>query len=257
MPMPMMRLSESADRTKLTAFCGDSLCGAYILCRYSCYGNDYPFVRCYIDRDSDTVRTAISVLEGTAVLLTSDATDYEELAVCLPLLGVRSVMTDEETAQKLPFPCTQTRQALRFDSVAAAAHATDDAPLRDVYDLIAASIPNAFPKGEEAYLHFLSDFTFRRNRGCARLKAVLENDTLTACALTVAETETAAVISGVACRADCRGKGFGKTVVSAMLSDLQHERKTPHVIALNDNAIGFYKRLGFHEANRIVWLTIE
>lgn len=253
----MMRLSEPSDRAALTAFCDDSLLGAYIFCRYSCYGNDYPFARCYVDRDGDAVRTAVSVLEGTAVLLTSDATDYDELAICLPFLGIRSVMTDEETAQKLPFRCTQTRQALCFDGAATDVNAADDAPMREVYDLIAASIPDAFPKEEEAYLHFLSDFMFRRNRGCARLKAVLANDTVAACALTAAETETAAVISGVACRSDCRGKGFGKAVVSAMLADLQRDHKTPHVIALNDDAIGFYKRLGFYESNRVVWLTIE
>ena len=253
----MMRLSELCDRAALTAFCADSLCGAYILCRYHCYGNSYPFARCYVDCDVDTVCTAVSVLEGTAVILTGDKTDFEELGVCLPMIGIRSVMTDEESARKLPFPCVKIRQALRFDGTAPDAYAADDAPLREVYDLIAALIPNAFSQDKEAYLHFLSDFTFRRNRGCARLKTVLENDMVAACALTAAETERAAVLSGVACRADCRGKGYGKAVVHALCADLQREEKAAYVIALNDSAVGFYQKLGFHETNRMAWLTIE
>ncbi len=252
-----MRLSEPADRAALTAFCGESLYGAYILCRFLCYGNDYPFARCYVDLDGDTVRTALSVLEDAAVLLSGDATDFEELGVCLPLLGVKTLLVDESVAGKLPFPCVQTRTTLQFEGAVPPAQAADDAPLSDVYALIADAIPGSFESTKEAYLSFLSDFTFRRNRGRARLKAVLTDDALAACALTAAETDTAAVISGVACDKAHRGKGYGKTVVTATVSALQQENKAAHVIALNDSAVGFYCSLGFRITGKAAWLDLS
>ena len=252
-----MRLSEPDDRAALTAFCADSLYGTYILCRFLCYGNDYPFARCYVDRDGDRIRTALSVLEDTAVLLVSDATDYEELTVCLPLLGVKTVLTDASTANQLPFSCVKTKTVLQFDGPVLTAQAADDAPMPAVYHLIADAIPGSFLKTKEAYLSFLSDFTFRRNRGSARLKAVLMNDSLVACALTAAETDAAAVISGVACNKAQRGKGFGKAAVFAMISALQRERKSAYVIALNDSAVGFYRSLGFSESGKAAWLQLS
>ena len=257
LPTPMMRSSEAGDRDALTAFCGDSLCGAYILCRYLCYGNDYPFARCYVAFSGDMVCTAVSVLEDTAVLLSSEATDFEELQFFLPMAGIRQVMTDAATAQKLPFPVAQERQALRFAEYVDAVQAAETAPMREIYDLISTAIPGSFAQDEEAYLRFLSDFTFRRTRGHARMKAILQSDQVCACALTAAECSAAAVISGVACRAQDRGKGYGKAVVSAITSDLQKEHKTVYVIALHDKAVGFYRRLGFQDAERIVWFTIE
>ncbi len=251
---PMIRLAEAADAAPLTVFCGDSLLGAYIQSRFAVYGNRYPFARCYIDRRQSEVVTALSVLEGQAVLLTGERTDSEELAALLPVLALQSVMTDAETAQTLRLPVKQEKQSFRFAGQTAAFAAQDDAPLRAVYDLISASIPGSFPASKEAYLHFLSDFTFRRQRGFARLKAITEKDFLCACALTAAECPTAAVISGVASADVCRGKGFGKAVVSALAGALQQENKTVYVIALNDSAAAFYRRVGFRDGQRIVWI---
>ena len=253
----MIRLCKPADAAALSAFCGNSLLGCYVLSRFTCYGNDYDFCKCYVDETDGIIRTAVSVLDGTAVLLAGETTDFEELALCLPVFGVHVLMTDSRTSQQLPFPHLQQKSAFRLVKPVIAADASDNAPMREVYNLISTAIPGSFPDTKDAYLRFLSDYTFRKNRGRARLKAVLENNTLCACALTAAESSSAAVLSGVACRPDCRGCGFGKTVVSALAHDLQQEQKDVHVIALNDSAGGFYRALGFYEQESIIWLDVK
>ena len=253
----MIRLCKPADLAALAAFCGNTLPGCYILSRFSCYGNDYDFCKCYVDETDGVVKTALSVLDGTAVLLTGARTDFEELALCLPVFGVRVLLCSANAGAKLPFPVLQQKTAFCLQTPLPAADACGAAPMRDVYDLISAAIPGSFPAEKDAYLRFLSDFTFRQNRGKARLKAVVENETLCACALTAAESDGAAVLSGVACRADCRGRGFGKTVVSALAHALQQAQKFVHVIALNDSACGFYRTLGFDKEETIIWLDVK
>lgn len=253
----MMRLAEPRDAEALASFCGTSLAGCYILSRFAAYANRYPFAACYVDAADGEVVTALSVLEHSGVLLTSARTDFEELSLALPLLSVRTVMTNSAAAGRLPFPLLPTRQAFCCLKAATDAPAADDAPLRDVYDLISSAIPDSFPAGREAYLHFLSDFTFRQNRGLARLKAVVCGDRVCACALTAAECAASAVISGVACAEDCRGRGYGKRVVSALSAALQEENKTVHVIARNEGAEGFYRRIGFQPTETVAWMNIQ
>ncbi len=253
----MIRLCKKEDSAALAAFCGNTLFGCYILSRFCCYGNDYDFCKCYVDEADGNVQTALSVLDGTAVVLTGKTTDFEELALCLPVFGVRVLLCSANAAAKLPFPELQQKTAFRLQTPLPAADACGAAPMRGVYDLISAAIPGSFSDTKDAYLRFLSDFTFRQTRGKARLKAILENETLCACALTAAESDSTAVLSGVACRADCRGRGFGKAVVSALAHDLQNEQKDVHVIALNDSAVGFYRALGFEQEDTILWLDVK
>ncbi len=228
--------------------------GCYVMSRFGAYKNDYPFAKTYIALRDDAVVTALSLMEHSAVLCAGSNTDYEELCMLLPLLSVQTLMVDSAAAQHLPFPVLQRKQAFCFAALPQAAAAEDDAPLREVYDLISRSIPGSFPPDEEAYLHFLSDFTFRRNRGLARLKAAMENGRVCACALTAAESSACAVISGVACAEDCRGKGHGTAVVHSLAADLKKEQKNVHVIALNDSAGAFYRRIGFLPTETITWL---
>ena len=253
----MIRCSKPDDGAALSAFCAKSLPGCYIFSRFQCYGNNYDFCRCYLDAADGRVKTALSVLDGAAVLLTGEQTDFEELSLCLPVLGVKTLMCEAGAASNLPYPVIQQKASFCLKTDISDAAAFDDAPMRDVYRLISVAIPGSFPDTKDAYLRFLSDYTFRKNRGRARLKAIVENDNLCACALTAAESDFAAVLSGVACRADCRGRGFGKAVVAALAHELQHEQKEVHVIALNDSACGFYRALGFQEQTRINWLDVK
>ena len=255
--MQMIRLAKPEDKAALAHFCGDSLPGTYIMSRFSCYGNDYPFARCYLAKQQEDVQTAISVLDDSAVLLTSDQTDFEELAMALPALSINTWMTEAEAAQNLPFPIMLQKAAFCFDRILPAHSAADFAPMRSVYDLICAAIPESFDNSDQAYLAFLSDFTFRQRRNRARLKAVFRGNEVCACALTAAESDCGAVISGVACRADCRGHGYGARVVASLVHALQAENKTVHVIALNDGAAGFYQKLGARLQGQMIWMQVK
>ena len=116
-----------------------------------------------------------------------------------------------------------------------------------MYSLISENIPGSFSCDKGAYLNWLSDFTFRKNRNAARMKCTKEGSKVVSCALTSAECRSSAIISGVASDKNKRSKGAGKAVVLSLAYELKNENKDVYVIALNDSAKSFYEHIGFEK----------
>lgn len=248
----MLELATNETLSFLPPFCEGRLLGTYLACRAACYRTDYDFVRFWLQKAGERLTAVVGAQDSAAIVLADETADFEELGCFLSMQGFSSVMTDEMTAARCGLHVRGTKTAFRFSGFVPAQTATaHDADLHDVYRLIAESIPGSFPDTKEAYLHFLSDYTFRKNRGRARLCAVVQDNRVLATALTAAESESAAVLSGVAVRSSERGKGYGKQVVRSMLNALLSEGKTPDVIALNPSAKAFYRALGFEELQKI------
>ena len=243
----MLKRAEEADRRAIERFCSGSLPGAYLECRLRCYGFGYGFVKFWFAEEKGEVTAVIGALEDSAVLLASPDADHSELAAFLRMVPFSSVMTAAKTAERCGFRGFKIKQSLVFRGAQAASPAVQPEDMKTVYDLISREIPGSFSRETNAYLSFLSDFTFRQNRGFARARALFANATLCACALTAAETPSSAVLSGVAADPRFRGRGNGRRVVLSLANELKAEGKTVYVIALNYGAAAFYRHIGFED----------
>lgn len=241
----MLKRADESDCEAMERFCSGSLLGAYLGCRLRCYGLRFDFVKFWLARSGETVTAVVGALEETAVLLASPQADHAELAAFLRMMPFRSVMTTAETADRCGIRNYIKKQSLIYRGGERAAPCAQAVDLKAVYALISQEIPGSFSREKEAYLAFLSDFTFRKNRSAARSAAIYEYQTLCACALTAAETQECAVLSGIAADARFSRQGYGKRVVLSLANELQAEGKTVYVIALNDSAAAFYLHIGF------------
>ncbi|QFT89515.1 Acetyltransferase (GNAT) family protein [Bacillus sp. THAF10] len=70
---------------------------------------------------------------------------------------------------------------------------------------------------------------------------------MVACAATVKETETSAIIIGVFTDPEFRGKGYGTEVLIALFDQLLIEGKVPYLFYSNPAARSVYKNLGMDE----------
>ena len=241
----MLTLATGADRAKLERFCKGSLLGTYLGSRLRCYGFGFDFVRFWLGEADGEICAVLGTLDSAAVLLAAPSADHEELSAFLRMQSFSSMMTAAKTAERCGLENYVKKQAFVFTGGEAVRPAPEPDDMKAVYALISREIPGSFSAAREAYLSFLSDYTFRKNRGAARAAALTEQGALCACALTAAETDQAAVLSGVAVDPRFRGKGFGRRVVLSLANALQAEGKTAYVIALNDSAAQFYARIGF------------
>ncbi len=247
---------KNEDVNSVCSFCENSLLGTKICCHLKTYGTERDFYKLWFCSDGQNISAVISKFEDSVTLICNTDADLSEIKAFLDMLGFTSLCCYERVAQSLGYDITSTKNAYVFCGEAEAIKLDDltEECYRSAYELISKSIPDSFGDSENAYLSFLSDFTFRKRRGAARIKGTLTCGKVSSCALTSAETEKSAIISGVACDSELRRKGLGKATVLALANELTSENKTVYVIALNKTAEGFYEHIGFKNTERITFI---
>lgn len=253
----MLKLLETSDLERILEFCENSIIGTRISSYALAYGFHKSFLMFWGDKKEDGFLTVIAKFDNTLSILATDKTDFSELREFIGIIGADEIITDKDTAKKLGFHGFVTKQGFIFnsdiDSLFVAFKPNED-DFRQIYNLISTAIPDSFPNTKQAYLSFLSDFTFRKNRGYAKAKCIKNGNSVVACALTSAQSDYAALLSGVACNAEFRKHGYGKQVVLSLTDELIKENKKVYVIALNGSANDFYMHIGFTECEKIAFI---
>ncbi len=239
------------------SFCKNSLLGTKISCYLSVYGFERIFCSFWIlsEDKSDEISGVILKFENSITILADDSCDYSELSVFLSMTEFDELICEEKLAIKLNLSGFITRKSyfiVKADDLYNAENLSEQ-DLSKAYKLISLNIPDSFSDSKYAYLSFASDFTFRKRRGFSRIKGVKDGDDVISCALTSAETDSAAIMSGVASDSTRRLKGLGKTTVLSLAKELISENKKVYIIALNESAEGFYEHIGFQAETTIAF----
>lgn len=253
----MLKLLDSNDLSEIQKFCRNSIIGTRI-CSYALsYGFDKSFLMFWGDKAENGFITVVAKFENTISILATDRTDLDELRGFINIIGSDEIITEKACAEQLGFYGFDTKQGFIFDSDIGCSFDTEEPQeddFRDIYNLISTAISDSFNNTKDAYLSFLSDFTYRANRGYAKAKCIKNNGKVVACALSSAQSNTSALLSGIACREECRRYGYGKQVVLSLTNDFIKENKKVFVIALNESAEGFYKHIGFRVCEKIAFI---
>lgn len=228
----------------------------HTMCKMKAYGTERDFFKVWYSEIDGKITFLISSFYGNINICADSNADFDEIAMFLDFYGYESICAEKQTLLNCKLKATSEKTMFKYSgsSFENRLSISNSADLKEVYSLISHSIPNSFSNSTEAYLSFLSDFTFRQRRKAARIKTVEENEKVVSCALTAAESEYAALISGVACSSEMRGRGYGKETVLALANELKNENKDVYVIALNDSAQKFYKKIGFYEILKVGYI---
>ena len=253
----MLKIAEKSDFSVLSDFLSDGIISLRILSYFIAYGTERDFVKFFIHYDESGIQGVISFFEDSVLVEASDRADFSEISSFLSMNSFSVLSCRNVIADLLGFDCFETKQGYiyRGNDDEFSADNLHEESLKAVYNLISESIPGSFENTKEAYLSFLSDYLFRERRNLARGKCIREDDGIIACAITSAETDSKALLSGVAASNNCKGKGYGRKVVISLVNDLLRNGKTPYVIALNDSAKGFYEHIGFKKDSLIAYVN--
>lgn len=91
-------------------------------------------------------------------------------------------------------------------------------------------------------------------KNCVNL--ILKKQKIVAHAATYADCESIAVIGGVITDEECRGLGYGKTVVNDLTVYIQDSNKIPVLYCYNDKTIKWYESLGFKKVSECAKLEL-
>ena len=253
----MLKLADINDVSEMKIFLGNGIIPLRILSYLTAYGFDKDFVKFWISRNDDAIDGVIALFEDSLLLHIKNCSDTNEIVSFISMLHFNSLSCEKGTAEICGFTRYEEKQGFMFDGCTDECSADDicEDIIKNAYKLICESIPDSFTDSKNAYLSFLSDYTYRKKRSLARGKCIAENKSLVSCAFTSAETSNEALLSGVATDKNLRKGGYGKRTVLSLVSELLRENKSVYVIALNDSAINFYEHIGFKKDKIIAYIN--
>ena len=253
----MLKSAEIKDSAAIENFLGEGIIPLRIRSYIKAYGFDKEFVKFWISEKEGRIDGVVALFEDSLILHSSATDDVSETVAFISMLQFNTLSCDKKTAEMCGFKVYSEKQSYIFNGVSDgySAENINENTIKCAYSLICESIPDSFSNNKNAYLSFLSDYTYRKRRSLARGKCITEDKKLVSCAFTSAETESEALLSGVATDSTLRKGGYGKRTVLSLVNELLNIGKTPYVIALNDSAKRFYEHIGFKKDKTIAYIN--
>ena len=120
--------------------------------------------------------------------------------------------------------------------------------IKAAFDLIVSCEGEGFQPPE--FDSFYVDVNHKLRHHTMRLCGIEDNGKLAALAMTVAESDTAAVLGAVACAPEYRRKRYGSAVVKHITNSLVAEGKRVYLHRAQNANVRFYQKLGFTECGQ-------
>ncbi len=243
----MLKLADKNDLGGIISFCQGDLTGTRIGCYCQCYGFERDFFSLWINETDGEIKGLIAKFYDSITVKVAADCEADEITQFLGMLPYNEIMCSESTAELLGLADCTLKKSYLFRGKAGEYPSENlgEGYYKQLYRLVSDNIPASFKKSDEAYLSWLSDFTFRKRRNLARSRGVTKNGELLSSVITSSETKDSAILSAVATSDSSRGTGIGKSTVLSAVYELQKEEKAVYVIALNKSAEGFYEHIGF------------
>ena len=212
-----------------------------IACLLESYGLKYDFAEFWIQYENDMPVTAISKFYGDMTVYATDKTDFDELKEFFMITGFSSVLCEKEI-----FPDSYSGIVMEKISENADVKAEVNPNLSEVYRLLESCKSDNFEV--PSYKDFILDMSHKIRHETALCVGVREGEKLVATAMTVAQSETCAIIGAVATDKNYRKWGYGSQCVKA-LCHLLNGRK---IFIMRDESENecFYKSMGFENKGK-------
>lgn len=214
---------------------------ARIACLHAAYGADTAFLRFYGDGNGIT----LALMDGVALLDAPARADLTEAALFLHSQPVVRVRGDAAVTDLPGFIPAGSGRVLAAGSVPVipppAGYTVESLPPRTLYAVLTAAFGKAAPAFEGWYV----DVSHRMRHGVCRTLGALHGGEAVACAMTVAETPSLAVIGGVGTSPAYRRRGLASACITALTAALRREGRTVLIAPQTNETEALYRRLGF------------
>ena len=205
------------------------------------YGLDVPFIQYMADEEG----TLASIMDGFCVVFSKNALNEEWVTFLQMQPNIQIIHSAEHIIAALseqwqiPF---KNGELMRYDNVTSenALHinSVQNVSLRELY-AFHAEIFEEMAQFDGWYV----DVSHRVRHGCCHITTALHEERLIGSAMTVAETETAALIGGVATLPEYREQGVATRCITDLLAALPQTQI--YIAPSDEKAASLYRRLGF------------
>ncbi len=246
----MILTADNTDEFISVIECLDGLdpfaCRIISLC--TSYEPHLPFVDYWIifDDESKAPTGAIARNGTDFILFLTDSSNLCEVSSFMRVVGALSVICSGRYSldlfgyEKSQGPILMRKAKLDIDGD----YKIAEPNIKEAYELIKKAADKYFTP--PAFENFYVDINHKLRHGTMRLLGLYENTSLAAVAMTVAESNTGAVIGAVACLPQCRSRGYGTYLVNYLTNILVDEGKNVFVHRAENANKAFYDNLEFN-----------
>lgn len=231
----MIRLATEGDFPAIP----DNECLVRILGLRFAYGEKATFICYYTDGDGGLM----SLMDGVAVLSLSELTEEWEIFLnmnpevfaihCSKEIGDALMRSQQWKGRVGDVMIYEGDTSLQIHAP------VDISPgLSTVYELLREHFP-----GISVFEYWYPDVSHRIRHGCCHISAFVDAEKVVSTAMTVAETETAAILGQVATHPEFRRRGLAGTCIKSVVH--QCKGKELYILPINENARLLYEKLGF------------
>lgn len=248
----MVKLVEKGDNAFLS-FCDRDVFGTRIKAYFNCYSTDYDFVKFWVQTDEDgTVTAAISRVDGDMTVSASDA-DFEELWQFIKIVGFTTIQCERVVGRHFTDDETLWGYVVEFKEKTEAKEISlkQNFELKEIYNIIKAENLT----GVGGYLPWLSDTTFRINRGTAKPLLCEIDGKNAGCAMVLFRTDRASLLGAVATVPEYRGRGVARALVTRLANEELTNGNRVELLCKSDSIVEFYKSIGFTVTNEWSLIT--
>lgn len=202
------------------------------------YGIDVPFIRYYADDNGNL----LSIMDGTAILYCETMTD-EWLIFLSMNPDISHVHCSAVAGEKL----MKTKEwqgrvgvVLQYNGalVNSETQVCESPHLPAVHALLSRCFEGMSPLDA-----WYPDVSHRLRHDCGKIATIYDGDSVISTAMTVAETDTAALIGQVATDSRYRGRGYAKSCINSLIS--RYKGKTLYILPMTEIARSLYEKMGF------------
>lgn len=208
-----------------------------ILSQLLAYGTGERFLEHWVQLEDNEPRAVISRMDGNITIFCENADD--ELLEFIEAVGYNTVLADKKL-----FPQYWGGEVLmKFvgqTNIKLSDNIDLNPSIREVYSVLERCREENFEVPN--FDSFYPDISHRVRHNLSRILAYRLEGKIIACCMTSAETNSCAIISGVACLPEYRGRGYASELIAKIVKDLDNREI---FVFCRGELVGFYNRLGF------------
>lgn len=208
-----------------------------ILSQLLAYGTGERFLEHWVQLEDNEPRAVISRMDGNITIFCENADD--ELLEFIEAVGYNTVLADKKL-----FPQYWSGEVLmKFvgqTNIKLSDNIDLNPSIREVYSVLERCREENFEVPN--FDSFYPDISHRVRHNLSRILAYRLEGKIIACCMTSAETNSCAIISGVACLPEYRGRGYAGELIAKIVKYLDNREI---FVFCREELVGFYNRLGF------------
>lgn len=202
------------------------------------YGINAPFIRYY----ADGCGSLLTVMDGTGILFCNNITEEWLLFITMnpDIFRIHCSGTAGKALRNTNHWQGKKGVVLRYDGPLAESSVsvceTPDLPA--VYALLCDCFEEMPPLDA-----WYPDVSHRLRHNCAKIATIYDGNSVVSTAMTVAETDTSALVGQVATHKDYRGRGYAKTCINSLIT--RCKGKKLYILPMTKIAHSLYTKMGF------------